>query len=105
MTDDITKELEDIIAGKKTPIMKEGEKWRAVVERVKEALNSPKGIQLSLKLKVKDDFTYIIYQGLYDNVWGRITRGKIIIYNARLGRLLMAHPATKNLLLEGENRT
>lgn len=70
-------------------------------ERIEEALKSPTGLKLALRLKRKDDSTYIVYQGLLENAWGRFTKDKMIIYNARLGRLLAAHPATKDLPQNG----
>jgi hypothetical protein len=91
---DITGALSDLIEKKK----KSKDLHLEVIERVTEALNSTKGQQLALKLKRKDDFTHIIYQGLLDNAWGRITSGKIFVYNARLQRLLAVHPATKDVL-------
>ena len=85
--------------------LKLGEEPKLMVEpsiedRIREALESPEGLKLSVKILEKDPETFILYQGLRENVWGRVTNGKIYIYNSRLTRLLNRYPSTSGLKME-----
>jgi len=99
------KELPKIEEPKLKDKLKPGEEPKLKVEpsiedRIREALESPEGLKLSVKILEKDPETLILYQGLRENVWGRVTSGKIYIYNSRLTRLLNRYPSTSDLKIE-----
>lgn len=72
--------------------------FNELIKRVGNALRGPEGKKLNCRLKVLvDDQQAYIYQGLRNNVWGRLfSSKKHLIYRYPLKKLLQEHPDTKD---------
>ena len=71
--------------------------FQTKVDALVRAINTPDGKKLSLKTKVYNN-TCHIYQGIFNNVWGRINpNGTHTIYRHALTNMLKKNPETKEL--------
>tara|TARA_R100000458_G_C8278547_1_gene255108 strand:+ start:5150 stop:5515 length:366 start_codon:yes stop_codon:yes gene_type:complete len=78
-------------------IKEEKSKFDIKVEALAEAIRTPEGRKLALRIKIYNNICHI-YQGLLKNVWGRINpNGSHTIYRHALTNLLRRNENTKDL--------